>query len=132
MIRTATETTMTSMATSPMMRMRMKMTTTFVNIAVIVVAASAPIEVRGILCVELLHESQTFDIRRFLRRDACSDIVILGGGGRCALPSQYLHLQLLLLFPEDIFALCTLGSLNDPDATTSPPPSDILYSTVAW
>ena len=49
MIRTATETTMKSMATSSMMRMRMEDE---------VVAASAPIEVRGILCVELLHESQ--------------------------------------------------------------------------
>ncbi len=58
MIRTATEMSMTSMATSSIMRMRMKTTTTIVNIAVIVVAASAPIEVRGILCVELLHESQ--------------------------------------------------------------------------
>jgi hypothetical protein len=67
-----------------------------------------------------------------LHRDARSDIVVPGGGGRRTLPSQYLHLQLLLLFPEDIFALCTSGSLNDPDATTSPPPSDISYSTVAW
>jgi hypothetical protein len=67
-----------------------------------------------------------------LRRDARSDIVVSGGGGRRVLPSQYLHLQLLLLFPENIFALCTSGSLNDPDATTSPPPSDISYSTVAW
>jgi hypothetical protein len=58
MIRTATEMTMTSMATSSMMKMRTKTTTTIVNIAVIVVAASAPIEVRGILCAELLHESQ--------------------------------------------------------------------------
>ena len=48
------------------------------------------------------------------------------------LPSQCLHLQLLLLFLEDIFALCTSGSLNDPEATTSPPPLDISYSTVAW
>jgi hypothetical protein len=141
MIRTATETTMTSMATSPMMRMRMKMTTTIVNIAVIVVAASAPIEVRGILCVELLHESQNAlpDVRDEypLTFDAsCAVMLALISSSRegedGALPSQYLHLQLLLLFPEDIFALCTLGSLNDPDATTSPPPSDILYSTVAW